>query len=146
MSAFSIVALDSSACADEALESLLKLVYVGGGFTEPSLADASFAGASVRARGDVFVARDSAGNLLGSVVVVPSRSPASRFAVPGEAELHLLCVHPEYRGNGIGSALVNAAIDAARRAVRKRMMLWTQPSMTVAQVLYRSHGLRACPL
>jgi ribosomal protein S18 acetylase RimI-like enzyme len=91
MSAFSIVTLDSSARADDALESLLKL------------------------------------------------------AVPGEAELHLLCVHPEYRRNGIGSALLNAAIDAARRAGAKRMILGTQPSMTVAQLLYRSHGFAQVP-
>src|SRR5580765_8582547 len=142
---FSIGPLESTPGADDDLEDLLKLVYVGGGFTEPSLADSSFAGANVRARGDVLVARNRAGDLLGSEVVVASGSPASRFAVAGEAELHLLCVHPEHRGSGIGSALVTAALDAARRGGAKRMMLWTQPSMTVAQAIYTKHGFARVP-
>src|SRR5262245_59527171 len=89
---FSIVPLDSAPGSDDDLESILKLVYVGGGFTEPSQADTSLAAASVRARGDVLVAREDNGRLIGSVVVVWPESPASRFASPGEAELHLLSV------------------------------------------------------
>ena len=76
-----IITFDSSGSSDRQLEDLLKLVYVGGGFTEASLADSLFDGASVRARGQVLVAKDHHGQLLGSVVVVPSGSPACRFAV-----------------------------------------------------------------
>jgi len=138
--AISIAALGSTAASDRDLEDLLKLVYVGGGFTEPSLAESLFDGASVRARGQVLVAKDRHGDLLGSVVVVPSGSPAARFAVSGEAELHLLCVRPDQQGRGIGSALVSAAIEDARTGGATRMILWTQSSMTVAQALYRKYG------
>ena len=145
MTAYSIEPLDASGRFDRELESLLKMVYVGGGFTEPSLADSSFNGASVRARGDVLVAKDSSGTLLGSVVVVASDSPARRFAVSGEAELHLLCVHPDQRGRGIGSALVSAALETACRSGATRMILWTQPTMTAAHALYQRHNFTRVP-
>lgn len=143
--AISIAALDSTGTSDCDLEDLLKLVYVGGGFTEPSLADSLFAGASVRARGHVLVAKDNHGDLLGSVVVVPSGSPAARFAISGDAELHLLCVRPNQQGRGIGSALVSAAIDVARAGGATRLILWTQTSMTVAQALYRRNDFGRLP-
>jgi ribosomal protein S18 acetylase RimI-like enzyme len=143
--AISIAALDSTAIADRDLEDLLKLVYVGGGFTEPSLADSLFVGASVRARGHVLVAKDRHAHLLGSVVVVRPESPAARFAVSGEAELHLLCVRPDQQGRGIGSALVSAAIEDARSGGAARMILWTQSSMAVAKALYRRFGFSRLP-
>ncbi len=145
MPAYSIESLDASGRADGELEALLTMVYVGGGFTEPSLADSLFDGASVRARGEVLVARDSNGQLLGSVVVVSSDSPARRFAVSGEAELHLLSVHPDQRGRGIGSALVSAALETARRNGATRVILWTQPTMTAAQALYQRHRFTRVP-
>ena len=140
-----IVPLDSTGYHDRDLEELLKLVYVGGGFTEPSLAETLFNGASVRARGTVLVASDDADRLLGSVVVVPPGSPACRFATTGEAELHLLCVRPDQQGRGIGSALVSAALEVARENSATRMILWTQPSMTAAQTLYMKHGFVRLP-
>lgn len=139
-SPITIVPLDSTGSHDRKLEDLLKLVYVGGGFTEPSLAETLFNGASVRARGTVLVARDDGDQLLGSVVVVPWGSPACRFAASGEAELHLLCVRPDQQGRGIGSALVSAALEVARKNNATRMILWTQPSMTAARALYTKHG------
>jgi GNAT superfamily N-acetyltransferase len=142
---FSIAALDATDRCDRALEELLELVYVGGGFTEASAAASMFNGAAVRARGEVLVARDSEGQLLGSVVVVPATSPARRFATSGEAELHLLAVRPDQQSRGIGSALMRAAIDTARRGGAARMILWTQPSMTVAQALYAKHGFAPVP-
>lgn len=145
MTDYSIESLDASGRFDRELESLLRVVYVGGGFTESSLADALFNGPSVRARGDVLVARDRDGALLGSVVVVADTSPARRFAASGEAELHLLCVHPDQRGRGIGSALVAAALETARRKGATRMLLWTQPTMTAAHALYEHHHFARVP-
>jgi ribosomal protein S18 acetylase RimI-like enzyme len=57
----------------------------------------------------------------------------------------LLCVHPDTQGCGIGSALVEAAIEVAREAGATRMILWTQPSMTAAQRLYAKHGFERIP-
>ncbi len=145
MPTYSVVPLTSRSIPDADLEALLRLVYVGGGFTEASIADSLFLAANVRARGEVIVARDSRGNLLGAVVVVSYGSPACRFANSGEAELHLLCVHPEARGYGIGGALVEAAICTARKGGASRMILWTQPSMSVAGRLYEKHGFERVP-
>jgi ribosomal protein S18 acetylase RimI-like enzyme len=145
MSFYSLAPLSSASTSDADLEALLRLVYVEGGFTEAAIADSLFRGASVRARGDVIVAQESAGTLLGAVVVVPSGSPACRFAKSGEAELHLLCVHPETRGHGIGSALVDASVRAARTNGASRMILWTQPSMTAARRLYEKHSFARVP-
>jgi ribosomal protein S18 acetylase RimI-like enzyme len=140
-----VVPLGSTSFSDVDLEVLLRLVYVGGGFTKGSIADSLFLGASVRARGQVIVADDSAGTLLGAVVVVPFGSPACRFAKVREAELQLLCVCPQARGRGIGSALVDAAVRAAQASGALRMILWTQPSMTAARRLYEKRGFERVP-
>lgn len=142
---FSVVPLSSTSVPDADLEALLRLVYVEGGFTEASIADSLFHGASVRARGEVIVAQDSMGHLVGAVVVVPFGSPACRFAKSGETELHLLCVRPETQRHGIGSALVDAAVRAAHTHGASRMILWTQPSMTTARRLYEKHGFERVP-
>jgi GNAT superfamily N-acetyltransferase len=142
---YSIAPLASTAIADDELEALLRLVYVGGGFTEARLADVMFRAANVKARGEVIVARSSIQALLGVVVVVPFGSPAVRFARLGEAELHLLAVHPDARGRGIGSALIGAALRAAWVAGASRLLLWTQSSMTGARRLYEKHGFERVP-
>jgi ribosomal protein S18 acetylase RimI-like enzyme len=145
MSLYSIVPLSSTSISDAHLEALLRLVYVDGGFTDASMADSLFRGPSVRARGEVIVAQDSVGTLLGTVVVVPFGSPACRLAGSGEAELHLLCVRQETRGHGIGSVLVDGAVRAAQTNGASRMILWTQPSMTAARRLYEKHGFERVP-
>jgi ribosomal protein S18 acetylase RimI-like enzyme len=141
----SISSIDRDGVLDAALETLLRRVYVDGGFTEAGVAGAAFRAANVRARGEVLVACNAEGQLLGTVVVVAGGSAASRFAGPGEAELHLLCVQPEAQRSGIGRALVMAALDAARLKGAQRVILWTQPSMSAAQRLYARLGFERVP-
>ena len=59
---------------------------------------------------------------------------------PDAASLRMLGVDPTARGRGIGKALVEAAIDRARRAGRTVMLLRTTPPMVVAQAMYRGLG------
>jgi ribosomal protein S18 acetylase RimI-like enzyme len=145
VAAFSISSVDECGLPESALETLLHLVYVGGGFTDPAVADAMFRPTDVRARGHVLVAHTAAGRLLGMAIVVAGGAPACRFAGPGEAELHLLAVHPEARGTGIGGALVEEAMVVARRDRATRMILWTQPPMEAARRLYARLGFTRVP-
>lgn len=145
MSDFSIAPAVTTQVSDQDLEALLKGVYVGGGFTEASAGEILFRASDVRARGELLVAQDEQGDLIGTVITVLAGSPACRFAETGEAELQLLCVRPSRQRHGTGLALVEAAIAAARRAGATRMILWTQPSMEAAQRLYVKLGFERIP-
>ncbi len=59
---------------------------------------------------------------------------------PDEAHLRMVRVSPEYRGRGIARQLVNACIDLARAAGKRRLTLDTAPVMVAAQRLYASMG------
>jgi GNAT superfamily N-acetyltransferase len=145
MSEFSIAPAAGTLVSDRDLEDLLKSVYVGGGFTEASVGDILFRAGEVRARGELLVAQDDRGNLIGTVITVLPGSPACRIAKTGEAELHLLCVRTSRQRHGVGIALVEAAIAAARGAGATRMILWTQPSMEAARRLYVKLGFERIP-
>src|SRR5437870_13236017 len=53
------------------------------------------------------------------------------------AEMKRLYVRSEYRGCGVGRALAEAAIVAARSAGHRRVVLDSLPKMSAAQSLYR---------
>lgn len=64
-----------------------------------------------------------------------------------EAEAYWLgytCVDPDFRGQGIGSKLVNFAIEKARSAGKKFLRLYTSnfPNQAVALILYEKLGWR----
>jgi GNAT superfamily N-acetyltransferase len=123
------------------VESLLHEVYVGGGFTDASVAPSVFAAPAVFGRGRVLVARDTESRTLGGmVIVVPATSPARRFATGGEVEMHLLAVAQAFRRTGLGDLLVRSALDSARSDGAIKMILWTQPTMKAAHRLYERHG------
>jgi putative acetyltransferase len=60
-------------------------------------------------------------------------------------EMKRLYVRPDYRSSGLGRHLVEAVIDAARRAAYVELRLDTLPSMTSAQALYRRLGFVEIP-
>ena len=123
------------------LSKLLMEVYVEGGYTKPDEAVTHFEPGAVKQRGMMIIAREKRqSRLAGIVIVVPPNSPARRLAQDNEAELQLLGVRPEYRGYGLGRKLVTCAIDNAKQSAYTKLVLWTQPSMPLAQKIYETSG------
>lgn len=138
---FTISTADRLNITDKEISELLTQVYVTSGFTTPQEAALLFEPSSVRRRGVLLAARENRdSDFAGMVIIVPPDSPARRLTdIPG-AELHLLGVKTEYRRNGLGRLLIEAAIDLASLMECRKISLWTQTSMTSAQRLYESVG------
>ncbi|MXO69058.1 GNAT family N-acetyltransferase [Pelagerythrobacter marinus] len=70
-------------------------------------------------------------------------APAAGFTLtrhaPGEEELLLIAVRPEWRGRGVGRALLRRALDAARERGAERMFLEMRHN-NPAEGLYRQMG------
>lgn len=140
---FTIATAENLQVSDTELTALLTEVYVGGSFTTADEAATLFAPAAVRGRGILLAARDNRlSTLAGMAIVVPPGSAARRLARHNEAELHLLAVRPDYRCHGLGRRLVETAVELAGPLGCRKIMLWTQESMTTAQHLYESSGFR----
>lgn len=106
------------------------------------------------ARDAVFLVACVSGELAGSVAYcAPGKSDPEIFS-PDWASVLLLAVSPQYRGSGIGRALVEACIHLAKEDEAQVIGLYTSELMTAAQRLYESmsfqkdgqlprrHGLR----
>jgi len=131
--------------ADAELVELLTQAFVGGGFTTAEIGSRMFEPALVRARGELLYVRDAEARLAGMVCLVPPSSPARRFALAGEVEMHLLAVRADARGAGLGRTLVLAALDRAREQRYERLLLWTQATMFAAHALYAATGFERRP-
>lgn len=126
---------------DADLQSLLLQVYVEGGYTSVEDAVTLFEPTAVRERGKLICARDKTHTrLAGMIILVPPNSPARRLAQSNEAEIHLLGVMPDYRGQGLGRKLVDTAIEQAMQYGYSKLILWTQLPMLAAQKIYESAG------
>lgn len=83
-------------------------------------------------------------SMPGAVLLVARDSGVQGFAlvraIVGEAELMLLAVVPEARGNGVGRALLRATVEHARAAGAENYFLEVRADNT-AIALYHAEGL-----
>lgn len=146
MSAPSFALHVGASVTDAELAALLDEVFVEAGHTSPPVAARLFAPDRVRARGTLIAAREAGtGVLLGMVILVAPGAGSRQIARDDEAEFHLLAVHPEARGRGIGRALVDMGLQLARTRGWSQLVLSTQPRMTGAQALYTGAGFARAP-
>jgi GNAT superfamily N-acetyltransferase len=79
----------------------------------------------------------------GWVAEVDGRRVGCVFCVAGPdatAQLRLLLVHPDGRGHGLGSRLVDTCLEFARAAGYPTIRLWTTHPLTTARGIYLSRG------
>lgn len=67
---------------------------------------------------------------------------AGMWSVCGEGHITNVAVHPEFRGNGIGSLLIEELIVIAKKEGVLRMTLEVRKSNLVAQSLYKKFGFK----
>jgi ribosomal protein S18 acetylase RimI-like enzyme len=102
--------------------------------------------AAARAReGELWVATDAGGRLLGSVTSCPPGSPWREIARDDEGEFRMLAVDPEVRRSGAGLALVEHVESRWRAAGARAMALSSLAEMTAAHGLYARLGYRRDP-
>lgn len=88
--------------------------------------------------GDILIARDAIGTVLGCVALRPT-------AMLGTAEMKRLYLRPAARGQALGRRLAEAIIMRAREAGHVRVVLDTLATMHAARRLYVELGFRPVP-
>lgn len=90
-----------------------------------------------------------AGRILGSATLeLEDRVEGGRARdplAPDEAHIRMLGVDPGARRRGVGRALVEACVERARAAGKRRITLHTTEEMRVAHRMYRSLGFQRGP-
>lgn len=104
--------------------------------------------ADARARadhGEVLVAVDADGAVLGSVTFVLPGSQLAELSREGEAEFRMLGVDPAAQGRGVGQALLLACLERARAAAARRLVLCSASNMSTAHRMYERVGFQREP-
>lgn len=68
---------------------------------------------------------------------------AGMWQVFDEGHITNIAVHPEFRSNGVGSALLQKLIENSKRLGITRMTLEVRKSNTAAQRLYEKYGFES---
>jgi ribosomal protein S18 acetylase RimI-like enzyme len=92
------------------------------------------------ASAQLLVAGDGS-SVLGTVTFVPDGGPLGEIATPQEAEFRMLAVDERARGRGVGMALTEHVLQAARSAGKAGIVCSTLPEMHAAHRIYERLGL-----
>lgn len=96
-------------------------------------------------RGELLVAVDSVGTLLGTVTIARAGTVFAELCRDDELELRMLAVAEQARGRGVGEALTQAVVDRARQEGAHRVVLCSMDTLAPAHRLYRRFGFRRSP-
>lgn len=80
----------------------------------------------------IFIAEDD-GKIIGTCVGLI-------YGNSGLAHITWLCVHPEYRRRGAGTALLNTTIEYVKKRGCHKISLYTMPQLRPAIELYKKIG------
>lgn len=102
-----------------------------------------------RTRHATVLAAVDDGEVLGTVTLeLDDRIPGGHARdplAPDEAHVRMLGVRPDVRRRGVGRRLMEACIEAARAAGKRRLTLNTTEDMTAARRMYDGMGFRRGP-
>jgi len=90
--------------------------------------------------GELLVAVDEAGAVVGAVLFVRPGSRYAELSQAGEAEFRMLAVDPAGQGRGIGAVLVRACVDRAAQAGCTSVVISVRDMAKAAQRLYERTG------
>jgi ribosomal protein S18 acetylase RimI-like enzyme len=93
----------------------------------------------------VAVDADASDTVLGAVAYTRPGSTFADVGGPGEAGIRMLVTSPAARGAGVGTRLVEACIESARRDRLDQIVLLTADPMTTAHRLYERLGFVTVP-
>lgn len=92
--------------------------------------------------GDVWVAAESDGTVVGTVWVPRPGETLSELAQEGELDFRQLAVAPSARGRGVGEALTRHVLALAEERGVERVVMNSGPEMLGAHALYAKLGFR----
>ena len=103
-------------------------------------------GETVHSGAGVVMVAEGTGKIQGVVKFYPDAGQAAMGQWPqGGAAMRVLAVHPESRGQGLGTLLTRACIDRARALKIPTIYLYTGTFMKTARHLYERLGFKRAP-
>jgi ribosomal protein S18 acetylase RimI-like enzyme len=97
------------------------------------------------AAGDLLVAVDETGAVLGAVTYVRPGTRYAEISQPGEAEFRMLAVAPAAQGRGVGELLARACIERARAEGCAAVVICVRDMAATARRLYDRLGFTPLP-
>jgi ribosomal protein S18 acetylase RimI-like enzyme len=108
---------------------------------ERTLADAP----ARAANGELLVAVDETGTILGTVTFVLPGTAYAELSGPGEAEFRMLAVDPGAQGRGVGEALARYCVRRAAELGCRAVVICTRDFAETAHRLYARMGFVRTP-